>query len=171
MTTTIAVLARALTYATLFCGLLLVFVPGRVLSTAGVTGPASFGTLQVAGVIVAAVGATLAVWCILTFVVVGRGTPAPFDPPRRLVARGPYGWVRNPMYLGAGLALVGAALYYGSGGLLVYSGGFLLFMHLFVVLYEEPTLRSTFGADYEAYCRRVHRWWPHAHAAAERPGR
>jgi len=64
------------------------------------------------------------------------------------------------MYLGAGLALAGAALLYGSAGLWAYAGGFLVLMHFFVVLYEEPTLRGIFGGDYEAYCRRVHRWWP-----------
>ena len=64
------------------------------------------------------------------------------------------------MYLGAGLALAGAALCYQSSALLAYAAGFLLLMHLFVVGYEEPTLRETFGHDYEAYCRRVRRWWP-----------
>jgi protein-S-isoprenylcysteine O-methyltransferase Ste14 len=100
------------------------------------------------------------VWCILNFAIVGRGTPAPFDPPRRLVVRGPYRYVRNPMYLGAGLAVAGAALYYQTAALLAYVGAFLLLMHIFVVLYEEPTLRQTFGDDYKAYCRQVRRWWP-----------
>lgn len=155
-----AVLARAITYATLFIGLVLVFLPAQVLSRAGVSRPAIWGAPQVAGMIVGAAGAAVAVWCILTFALVGHGTPAPFDPPRRLVVRGPYTHVRNPMYLGAGLALAGAALFYGSGALWAYAGGFLLLMHLFVVSYEEPTLRRSFGEDYEAYCRRVRRWWP-----------
>jgi protein-S-isoprenylcysteine O-methyltransferase Ste14 len=158
--TTLSALVRAVTYATLFCGVVLVFLPAQVLSGSGVIRPASFGVTQLAGTIVTIVGAAIAVTCILTFVFVGRGTPAPFDPPRRLVARGPYAYVRNPMYLGAGLALVGAALFYGSGTLLLYAGGFLVLMHLFVVSYEEPTLRDTFGGDYDEYCRRVRRWWP-----------
>ena len=99
-------------------------------------------------------------WCILSFAVIGRGTPAPFDPPRRLVVRGPYRYVRNPMYLGAGLALAGAALFYQSGALLGYASGFLVLMHLFVLLYEEPTLGRTFGQDYETYRQQVRRWWP-----------
>ena len=98
--------------------------------------------------------------CILTFVFVGRGTPAPFDPPRQLVARGPYAFVRNPMYLGAAAALLGAALYYRSPALAAYAIAFLIATHLFVRLYEEPTLRRTFGDEYESYCRRVGRWWP-----------
>src|SRR5687767_6666200 len=108
------VLARAVTYATLFIGFLLVFLPGRILSATGVVQPSVIGVRQVAGMLLAAAGAALALTCIFTFVFVGRGTPAPFDPPRRLVARGPYRMVRNPMYLGAGLALTGAALFYQS---------------------------------------------------------
>ena len=98
--------------------------------------------------------------CVLTFALLGRGTPAPFDPPRRLVIRGPYRFVRNPMYIGAGLALGGAALFYNSVWLLAYVVLFLLAAHIFVVWYEEPTLRRTFGEEYDSYCRRVRRWWP-----------
>lgn len=154
------VLLRAVTYAALFIGLVLVFLPARVLAWSGITRPAVIGLPQVAGVALLAAGAALAIWCVLTFAVVGRGTPAPFDPPRRLVVRGPYRAVRNPMYIGAGLALAGAALFYQSLPLLGYTGLFALVTHLFVVGYEEPTLRRTFGDEYEAYRRRVRRWWP-----------
>lgn len=153
-------LARALTYATLFVGLLLIFLPGRVLSASGITRPPAFGAWQGVGMVLGALGATLAVACILTFVFVGQGTPAPFDPPRRLVVRGPYRLVRNPMYLGAGLALSGAALFYQSFALLGYVAVLLVLAHLFVVRYEEPTLRRTFGKDYVAYCAATGRWWP-----------
>ena len=64
------------------------------------------------------------------------------------------------MYIGAALALAGAALFYGSWPLLAYTAAFLLITHLFVLLYEEPTLRRTFGGEYDAYCRRVERWLP-----------
>src|SRR5207344_2230851 len=110
------------------------------------------------GVALAVLGVALALWCILTFAFVGRGTPAPFDPPRRLVVRGPYRAVRNPMYLGAWFYLVGFALFYRSTGAALYALAFLIVMHTFVVLYEEPRLRRTFGRDYEAYCERVGRW-------------
>ena len=154
------VLVRAITYATLFIGFLLVFLPARVLSWSGIVRPASIGPAQVAGAIVGLSGAAIALWCIGTFIVIGRGTPAPFDPPRRLVDAGPYGFVRNPMYIGAGLALAGAALFYESWALLGYCAAFVLITHLFVVVYEEPTLRATFGAPYVQYCERVRRWWP-----------
>jgi protein-S-isoprenylcysteine O-methyltransferase Ste14 len=157
------VLIRAITYATLFIGFLLVFLPARVLSSSGIVRPAIIGAAQVAGIIVGATGAALALWCILTFVVIGRGTPAPFDPPRLLVDVGPYRLVRNPMYIGAGLALAGAALFYESWALLGYCVLFALVAHLFVVLYEEPTLRGTFAGPYVSYCERVRRWWPGRH--------
>jgi protein-S-isoprenylcysteine O-methyltransferase Ste14 len=76
------------------------------------------------------------------------------------VIQGPYRFVRNPMYLGAGLALAGAAIFFESFPLLGYAVLFLVATHLFVVSYEEPTLRRTFGPEYEGYCRRVGRWWP-----------
>ena len=154
------VLIRAITYASLFVGFLLLFLPARVLSSSGIVGPDSIGPAQIAGVIVGALGAIVALWCIATFIVIGRGTPAPFDPPRNLVVVGPYRWVRNPMYIGAALALAGAALFYQSWALLGYCVAFLSVMALFVVFYEEPALRTTFGDAYARYCQRVGRWLP-----------
>ena len=154
------VLMRAVTYAALFVGFVLVFLPTQVLSWAGVTRPTAIAAPQLVGMVVGAVGAALALWCVLTFAIVGRGTPAPFDPPRQLVVRGPYRFARNPMYIGAGLALIGAALYYESAALVGFAGMFFLVTHLFVVWYEEGTLRRMFGEEYDAYCRRVRRWWP-----------
>jgi len=156
----IFILIRALIYGIVFVGLLLVYVPSRLLNAAGVVPPKVIGTAQIAGVIITTIGAAVALWCLLTFVFVGEGTAAPFDPPRRLVVRGPYRFVRNPMYIGAILAMVGLALFYRSLSILIYAGGIFLATHLLVVAYEEPTLRRTFRSDYEAYCRRVNRWWP-----------
>jgi protein-S-isoprenylcysteine O-methyltransferase Ste14 len=154
------VIARAVTYATLFIGLVLIYVPGRFLSWSGIVRPTAIEAQQVVGIVIGAAGAVVALWCIFTFAVIGRGTPAPFDPPRRLVIQGPYHFVRNPMYIGAGLALAGAALFYESLALLGYIGLFFITIHFFVVWYEEPTLRQTFGQEYETYCRQVRRWWP-----------
>jgi protein-S-isoprenylcysteine O-methyltransferase Ste14 len=153
---------RATTYSSLFIGLLLIYLPTRVLSWSGIVRPAASGAPQALGMIFGSAGALIALWCIFTFAWIGRGTPAPFDPPRRLVLRGPYRFVRNPMYIGAGLALAGAALFCQSLPLLVYGSVFLLACHLFVLSYEEPTLKRTFGAEYDAYCHRVRRWWPSA---------
>jgi protein-S-isoprenylcysteine O-methyltransferase Ste14 len=156
----VGVLIRAVTYATVFIGVVLVYMPNEALAMAGVVRPARLGPFQIAGLVTTAMGAALVLWCIGSFVVLGRGTPAPFDPPRRLVVQGPYRHVRNPMYLGAGLALAGAALFYETVVLAAYAGAFMVVMHLFVVLYEEPTLRHGFGDAYEDYRRTVRRWWP-----------
>ena len=156
----IFVVVRALIYAAVFIGFVLVYLPGRFLSWSGIVAPASTGAPQVAGMIMVTIGTAIALWCVFTFVFIGKGTPAPFDPPKKLVVRGPYRFVRNPMYIGAGMTLAGAALYYESLSVFIYTCLFFLITHLFVVLYEEPTLRRTFGDDYEAYCRRVRRWIP-----------
>src|SRR6266446_1994560 len=154
------VLVRAVTYAALFIGLVLIYLPARLLSWSGIVRPAAIEVQQVAGMVIGVAGAAVAVWCIFTFASIGRGTPAPFDPPRRLVIQGPYRFVRNPMYIGAGLALASAALFYESLPLLGYARLFFLVTYVFVVGYEEPTLRRTFGQEYEAYCDRIRRWWP-----------
>jgi protein-S-isoprenylcysteine O-methyltransferase Ste14 len=151
---------RAITYATLFIGFTLIYLPSRVLAWSGIVRPAAIEWPQVIEIVLGSAGAVVALWCISTFISIGEGTPAPFDPPRRLVIRGPYRFVRNPMYMGAGLALAGAALFFKSTPLLIYDCGFLLVAHLFVMVYEEPTLRQTFGPDYESYCGQVRRWWP-----------
>ena len=154
------ILARAVVYATLFIAFFLIFVPARVLTSSGIVAPTTVGLWHAAGMLLGAAGAALAVSCVLTFALVGKGTPAPFDPPRRLVVRGPYRFVRNPMYIGAALAMTGAAIYYQSVALLAYVVVFLLVTYLFVLTYEEPTLRRTFGKDYEEYCAKVGRLWP-----------
>lgn len=112
------------------------------------------------GVALMVVGGALAVACVVTFVVRGRGTPAPFDAPREFVAGGPYRWVRNPMYLGGFLVLAGYALCAVSFAALLVAFGMLAAAHLFAVLYEEPTLERRFGASYRAYRRRTRRWIP-----------
>ena len=154
------VLTRALIYAAIFIGVVLIFVPASLLSSSGISRPEAIGTRQIVGIIMSVLGLALALWCVLIFAIVGKGTPAPFDPPRRLVVRGPYRVVRNPMYLGAGLALVGAAVFYDSSALWWFVGGFLLVVYLFILGYEEPILRQSFGEEYEEYTKRVGRFLP-----------
>jgi protein-S-isoprenylcysteine O-methyltransferase Ste14 len=105
-------------------------------------------------------GGALALACVATFVTRGEGTPAPFDPPRKFVAAGPYTFVRNPMYIGGFNVLLGFGLYEGSPAILLFALPWLLCAHLFVILYEEPHLRANFGTPYDAYYRSVRRWLP-----------
>jgi len=116
--------------------------------------------LLIPGIVFIAIGTPIALSCVITFVVKGRGTPAPFDAPRELVAAGPYRWVRNPMYLGAGLIVVGYAFYERSFAVLLLAAAMWFAVHLFVYFYEEPTLRQKFNGSYENYCREVSRWLP-----------
>jgi protein-S-isoprenylcysteine O-methyltransferase Ste14 len=111
-------------------------------------------------VVLVTTGALLALSCVFSFVIRGQGTPFPLDAPVKFVATGPYRWVRNPMYIGGWLMLSGYGFLLRSSAVLVFSSIFLLWWHAFVVFYEEPTLRRKFGAEYEDYCRRVHRWLP-----------
>lgn len=106
------------------------------------------------------IGASVYFWCLWDFAVVGRGTPAPIDPPKQLVVRGLYRHVRNPMYLGVLLVVAGWAELFRSARLLEYGLAVALLFHCFVVLMEEPLLRRRFGPSYESYCRAVWRWLP-----------
>lgn len=114
--------------------------------------------LRPLGFVLALAGALLAGLCIATFVTRGRGTPAPFDPPREFVASGPYRYVRNPMYVGATGVILGAGLALSSPSTVVLALAFLLTMHLFVVVHEEPSLTGKFGVSYQQYSSSVHRW-------------
>jgi len=107
-------------------------------------------------------GALIALGCISTFAARGRGTPAPFDPPREFVAVGPYRYVRNPMYLGGFGVLLGGGLVVGSPAIVGLSAAFLVLAHLFVLVYEEPALTGRFGEPYRRYRASVRRWLPRA---------
>jgi protein-S-isoprenylcysteine O-methyltransferase Ste14 len=113
-----------------------------------------------AGWILVTLGAGLYLWCAGAFTFIGNGTPAPIDAPKTLVAQGPYRWVRNPMYIGVLAVILGQAILFRSWLLVGYALLFWLVVHTFVVLVEEPSLRSQFGASYDAYVRRVSRWIP-----------
>jgi protein-S-isoprenylcysteine O-methyltransferase Ste14 len=116
--------------------------------------------ISIAGLVLIAAGGLLALTCVGVFVILGKGTAAPFDPPKRFVAVGPYRVVRNPMYVGAFFAILGFGLFLNSLAVLLFGLLSLLWVHGFVALYEEPTLRKKFGEEYDAYCRTVNRWKP-----------
>ena len=153
-------LLRALTYATLFVAVFLVVVPRRILTASGYVGGDSSGLVELTGLGLIGLGLGLVLWCLVMFAFVGKGTAAPFDPPRRLVVAGPYRFVRNPIYIGAVVTMLGAAMFLWSGWLVLYALVVLIVTHLLVILYEEPHLRRVFGQPYEDYLRTVRRWIP-----------
>jgi protein-S-isoprenylcysteine O-methyltransferase Ste14 len=109
-------------------------------------------------------GFAVALRCVWDFGWTGHGTPAPVAPPRRLVVVGFYRYVRNPMYEGFAVGWIGLWVVFGHADPVVIAAvaAVALAIHLFVLFYEEPTLRKKFGADYKEYCRNVRRWWPRA---------
>lgn len=152
------VFVRSAIVSALFVSLWTWFVPRWFAASKGVS-------LQVdwnAGLVPVVAGALLMLSCVWEFAWTGRGTPAPFDPPRRLVVRGPYRWVRNPMYIGMGLFLIGEAFLLPqiTREMLILVAALWGAVSLFILVYEEPTLRHLFGADYENYTRNVRRWLP-----------
>jgi len=105
-------------------------------------------------------GAAIYFRCAWEFAVRGLGTPAPIAPTKYLVTTALHRYVRNPMYLGVALAVLGEAALFRSFHLVEYSALMLLTAHVFVVLYEEPTLQRQFGESYDQYRRSVPRWIP-----------
>lgn len=118
------------------------------------------GAARLLGLVPMAAGAAALVWCVCDFARLGRGTLAPVDPPKVLLTRGLYRWVRNPMYAANALIIGGEAVVFESWRILGWAGIAVAAFHVFVVGYEEPSLRRRFGEAYERYRRTVPRWLP-----------
>ncbi len=118
------------------------------------------GPFRVVGAALFVIGLGLFGWCVSLFARVGRGTLAPWDPTRNLVAVGPYRYVRNPMISSVALMLLGEALFWGSTALGLWACGFVGINHLYFVFLEEPGLEQRFGERYRVYKANVPRWIP-----------
>lgn len=116
--------------------------------------------LRVVGGVLVAAGILVLLDSFARFAIKGLGTPAPVFPTRHLVVTGLYRYVRNPMYVAVVAVIAGQGLIFANTRLLEYGALVWLAFHLFVVAYEEPTLRATFGPEYEGFCRKVSRWIP-----------
>ena len=149
---------KNLLFSILIPGTVAVYIPLLILSGSNFT---SHLWLRMIGTFIIALGAGIYGWTVWDFASFGRGTPLPIDAPKKLVMRGLYQYVRNPMYLGVILVILGWSAVYASGRLLLYALGVSVIVHLFVVLFEEPRLMKLFGADYMAYHSAVGRWVPH----------
>lgn len=121
---------------------------------------AGYAPLRVIGGVLIAVGTFVVLDSFARFALQGLGTPAPVFPTKHLVVQGCYRRVRNPMYVAVVAVILGRALLFGNLRVLEYAALLWLLMHLFVLLYEEPTLRKTFGAEYERFRANVPRWTP-----------
>ena len=157
---TMALVLKNLLFTVLVPATVAFYVPFRMVRDR----PTATGAAALAASLVFAIGAAIYFWCLWEFATFGRGTPAPIDPPRKLVVRGLYRHVRNPMYLGVLTMILGWVLCVPAPDLVTYGLAVAVGFHLFVVLYEEPALRRKFGAEYDEYRAGVNRWLP-------RPGR
>jgi len=149
---------KTLLFTILVPGTVTVLVPYLLLSWGVQIFSFEVGPIRILGLPPILLGAVTYLWCAWDFTFTGRGTPAPIDPPKELVVKGLYRYVRNPMYVGITLILLGEALLFEAAVLFLYAGLLLVCAHLFIVYYEEPTLRRLFGASYESYCKSVSRW-------------
>lgn len=149
-------LLRSAFFATLFVSLWTWFVPRWM--AGGPLRP----VWSLPAIALMIIGGAIMLRCVWEFAWTGRGTPMPLDPPRRLVVRGLYRWVRNPMYVGMATFLIGEALLLPDvrREMLILLAVLAVVVHAFVYFYEEPSLRRRFGDDYVAYCSKVRRWLP-----------
>jgi protein-S-isoprenylcysteine O-methyltransferase Ste14 len=113
-----------------------------------------------AGGLLVALGAVVLLDSFARFAVQGLGTPAPVFPTKQLVMTGLYRYVRNPMYVAVVSTILGQGLLFGNVRVVEYGGMVWLLAHLFVLGYEEPALRASFGEEYEAFRKAVPRWIP-----------
>ena len=147
---------KTLVFTIVVPGTVGVYIPYRLRGP----GPHPISGVGVLGLAPIAAGLAMYLWCAWDFAVFGSGTPLSLDAPKQLVARGLYRFVRNPMYVGVLLAILGQALWFGSAATLRYALAVVLFFHSFVVFYEEPTLRRKFGEPYAQYSLEIPRWLP-----------
>jgi protein-S-isoprenylcysteine O-methyltransferase Ste14 len=153
------------TSASLFTILFFIVAPGTAAglipyAISGWSGGDPSAPLLYGGWVLVVLGLLLIIECFGRFALVGRGTPAPIAPPERLVVTGAYRRVRNPMYVGVLAVVLGEAAILADWRLLAYAAVVWLVLHLFVLIYEEPTLREKFPQDYQAFFAAVPRWIP-----------
>jgi len=157
MTRPVSLIVRNVLFTIVVPGLGGVWLPWRLVSDSrgGAVTPGFWPA-----VVVIAAGVLLYGWCVWNFAAAGHGTPGLWDAPRRVVAAGPYRWVRNPIYLAAVAIVAGEAWLFLSLRVLVYAAAMAVFFHVFVVGVEERRLQGRFGAAYLDYRRAVPRWLP-----------
>jgi GrpB-like predicted nucleotidyltransferase (UPF0157 family)/protein-S-isoprenylcysteine O-methyltransferase Ste14 len=153
-------LLRSVTVTSLFTLVVALLLPLLLHHAFGHVLQVDLGPFRYSGLLPLLPGAALALWCVRDFLTSGRGTPAPFDPPGKLVISGPYRYVRNPMYIGLLLVLLGESVLMSSLPVLLYALVVWVVAHLFIVFWEEPRLMKKFGAEYREYLRTVRRWLP-----------
>lgn len=136
-------------------GIIAIVVPGLV---------ASFDPWRkecwIPGIYIICFGFFILLWCVRDFYKSGKGTLAPWDPPKKMVVVGLYRFMRNPMYVGVLLSVLGWGFYFQSMIIVLYAVILAVGFHVRVVRNEEPWLKSQFGIEWEKYQKEVNRWLP-----------
>ena len=127
--------------------------------------PRAGAPLAALSIVMVIAGWTALLICAREFARAGRGTPAPYDPPRSLVTSGLYRFTRNPMYVGVATAIFGQALWFHSRDTTYYGIAMVLAFHVAILIYEEPRLTRAFGQQYLDYKKSVPRWFGFPHRA------
>lgn len=153
-------LFRSIFFTFLLPGTVTVLIPYWLISSRGARVLSDRQALRYSGLLLMMIGGAGLLWCVWEFFSAGRGTLAPIDPPKYLVVRGLYNYVRNPMYVSVVTILFGEAMFFMSAAVLIEAGVFIVLANLFVMCYEEPALRRQFGESYEKYSQSVGRWIP-----------
>ncbi len=153
-------LLRSIFFTFLQPGTVTVLIPYWLISSRRAGTFSSHQALRYLGLPLILIGAAGLLWSIWKFFSEGRGTISPVDPPKHLVVRGLYRYVRNPMYVAVVTTLIGEAIFFMSAPVLIEAGVFIVLANLFVAYYEEPALRRRFGESYERYLQTVGRWIP-----------
>lgn len=152
------ILFKTVIFSLLVPGTVVGIIPYLLITHTAAVFQIVLGPFRYGGVVPIIAGIAFYIASAKSFVIKGKGTPAPIDPPRLLVTSGPYRLTRNPI-----LILIGEVVLCESVVLLVYLFFICLAFNLFIVFYEEPHLRKIFGPAYEKYCSKVPRWIPSLH--------
>jgi len=155
----LAILGSA-TFLVIAPGIVAGYVPWRICRWhlgAPLLGTSAF---RVVGVLLIVAGLPILLDSFARFALQGLGTPAPIFPTRHLVVSGLFRYVRNPMYVAVVSLVLGQGLFFGSVRVLEYGITVWATFYVFVLIYEEPTLRKTYGPEYEQFCANVPRWIP-----------
>lgn len=154
---------KVIIFTILVPGTVTVLIPFGLLLLENKPLPTSVGLYEIIGLTLMSVGVSIYIWCTWDFVAKGQGTPAPIEPPKKLVLKSLYRISRNPMYVGILSILIGESFLLRSFIFAAYATVVFICFHFFILFYEEPTLRKQFGEEYIRYCKRAPRWlirWP-----------
>lgn len=154
----LVLLVESVVFTVIVPGTVTIWLPWAILSDGTSFLPASWDFLHYTALSLVGLGVAVYFRCLWDFAVSGGGIPAPVEHPTRLVVRGLYRYVRNPMYLGVLCVLLGEVIFLRSRVLLVYAIAWFLIVQGVIVIYEEPRLRARFGPEYDRYAQSVRRW-------------